>query len=161
MSYYNSAYTGAEIDTAIGNALHLGEVLESTSYPGCYYRIVDGETEWINPPMVPGVAYRTAERYSGRPVYMFIANIGSLPNASSKTVNYGELFMEYVVSIQGVAYSIDTYQGKIYNDYLYLSQVASITVARRTNMFHLVTKTSSDYSTFNGLIIVKYVKDGE
>lgn len=35
--------------------------IESTDYPGCYYRMVDGEEEWLNPPMIPGVEYRTIE----------------------------------------------------------------------------------------------------
>lgn len=30
-----------------------------------------GEWEWVNPPMVPGVEYRTTERYEGKPVYVY------------------------------------------------------------------------------------------
>ena len=37
---------------------------------GCEYRIIDGETEWYNPPMMEGVEYRTTERYNGKPVYV-------------------------------------------------------------------------------------------
>lgn len=36
---------------------------------GCYYRIYDGDIEYINPPMLPGIEYRTTERYDGLPVY--------------------------------------------------------------------------------------------
>ena len=43
--------------------------VESTEYPGCYYRTVDGETEWINPPMEKETEYRTTERWMGKPVY--------------------------------------------------------------------------------------------
>lgn len=43
--------------------------VESTEYPGCYYRTVGGETEWINPPMVSNTPYRTTERHRGLPVY--------------------------------------------------------------------------------------------
>lgn len=43
---------------------------ESESQPGCYYRTVDGVTEWINPPMVPGVEYRTTERWNSKVVYV-------------------------------------------------------------------------------------------
>lgn len=42
---------------------------ESEEHPGCYYRIVNGTTEWMNPPMIPGVEYRTTERYNGYAVY--------------------------------------------------------------------------------------------
>lgn len=50
-------------------SLCVSEAIESTEYPGCYYRTVDGETEWINPPMLKNVEYRTTERYNGLPVY--------------------------------------------------------------------------------------------
>ena len=42
---------------------------ESTNNPGCFYRTVDGETEWYNPPMTPGNEYRTTERINGKAVY--------------------------------------------------------------------------------------------
>ena len=42
--------------------------LESKKYPGCYYRDVNGAEEWINPPMISGVHYRTAKRFGGKPV---------------------------------------------------------------------------------------------
>ena len=44
--------------------------IESTEYPGCYYRMVDGKTEWINPPMVISKEYRTTERHNGKSVYV-------------------------------------------------------------------------------------------
>ena len=43
--------------------------IESTDAPGCYYRISDRHTEWLNPPMIPGVKYRTTERWGGEPVF--------------------------------------------------------------------------------------------
>lgn len=43
---------------------------ESAEHPGCWYRTVGGETEWLNPPMVAGVEYRTTERHDGVPVYI-------------------------------------------------------------------------------------------
>ena len=51
--------------------------IESPAHPGCYYRIVDGQTEWINPPMVHGVEYRTTERHLGAyPVYTKLLSFG-------------------------------------------------------------------------------------
>ena len=51
---------------------------ESAEYAGCFYRKLDIEDpisgtkeEWINPPMIPGVVYRTAKRNNGKPVYKF------------------------------------------------------------------------------------------
>lgn len=50
---------------------HFALAIESAEYPGCYYRTVGGVVEWITPPMVPGVEYRTTERWNGNPVYAF------------------------------------------------------------------------------------------
>ena len=43
--------------------------MESEQYPGCFYRTVNGETEWLNPPMASGVEYKTTRRHMGQPVY--------------------------------------------------------------------------------------------
>lgn len=42
---------------------------EDKDNPGCYFRMVGDEKEWINPPMLTGVEYRTTERHYGKPVY--------------------------------------------------------------------------------------------
>ena len=48
----------------------LGE-RQNRTYPDCRYRIAaDGETEWINPPMLAGTEYRTTERWNGKVVYV-------------------------------------------------------------------------------------------
>ncbi len=60
------------------------ESIQSSEYPGCFYRIVDGETEWVNPPMEDGVEYRTTERIDGKPVYKQYGSLGALPNATTK-----------------------------------------------------------------------------
>ena len=61
---------------------------ESADYPGCYYRTVNGKTEWENPPMVLGVEYRTTERWQGKAVYTALIDCGALPNnAQSATAH--------------------------------------------------------------------------
>ena len=37
-----------------------------------------GEWEWINPPMVAGIEYRTTERYLGKPVYAKASSVGDI-----------------------------------------------------------------------------------
>lgn len=36
--------------------------------------------EWINPPMIPGVEYRTTERWNERPVFTMLVNCNAGPN---------------------------------------------------------------------------------
>ncbi len=58
---------GTPLDAETFNALLLCE--ESKVYPGCYYHTVDGEDEWLNPPMIENKAHRTTKRFNGYPVY--------------------------------------------------------------------------------------------
>jgi hypothetical protein len=72
-AYFTGGISGAE------------PAFESSGNPGCYIRTVGGETEWLNPPMVPGVEYRTPERWLGKPVYAMVKEMGALINGLSTT----------------------------------------------------------------------------
>ena len=91
-----------------------GQTLMQTAYSdnnqGCVAqrKMIDGAFkpwEWVNPPMVVGVEYRTTERYHGKPVYVKLVNFGALPNSTSKSFAHGISSLGYVVDIygQGVA----------------------------------------------------------
>ena len=66
-------HTAQQIDDAVA-----ASTVESTDYPGCYYRTDSGVTEWVNPPMALGVEYRTTERYLGKPVYVKTVYVGEI-----------------------------------------------------------------------------------
>lgn len=63
--------------------------IESSDNPECYYKIVDGEKEWLNPPMVLGVEYRTTERWNGKAVYTKLVNYGGMPAQTTWAVAHG------------------------------------------------------------------------
>ena len=67
--------------------------IESTEYPGWYYRTVDGNTEGINPPMMPDVEYRTTKRYNGKPVYAKLI----LKRFPPPGISAGEEVVEYEI----------------------------------------------------------------
>lgn len=83
-----SAANNVALLSANGNLLDSGKQLtpgaigalpavESQDYPGCYYIVdTDGQPSWINPPVVYGTAYRTAERHNGSYVYTKAVNLG-------------------------------------------------------------------------------------
>ena len=75
--------------------------IESSEYHGCYYRMVDGEIEWINPPMNVGIEYRTTKRFKSNPVFMQVIDFGSLPNNSEKIINIG-VAANQIVDIRGI-----------------------------------------------------------
>lgn len=60
-----------------------------TNYPSCYYRIVDGVKEWINPPLQLNTEYRTTERHNGKPVFVKRINCGAFPANTSKDISHG------------------------------------------------------------------------
>lgn len=71
--------------------------------------------EWVNPPMLTGVEYRTTERYWGKPVYTQVINCGSMPNIdNSKSVSIAALNVSVVTFISGWC----TYYSAIFDEKL-------------------------------------------
>lgn len=67
-------------------------VLQAPTFVASDDTLPDGQRaeypmEWLNPPMQPGVEYRTTERHQGKPVYVKLVDVGSLPNNSYVSVN--------------------------------------------------------------------------
>ena len=101
--YYTHRFSGEEIDNAVGR---VADTIEDANNPGCYYHMVGGVQEWINPPMVPGVEYRTAKRNNGKPVYINLHDIGPLPNNTIKEVVFGTT-VDRPISCQSYTVRVD------------------------------------------------------
>lgn len=93
---------------------------EAADHPGCYYRMVDGEKEWVNPPMKLDTEYRTTERCGGEVVYAkriacgaTVAGIKTLSN--SGRVLYG-IPIRYAALV-GNSMSPYFYNNEFTNDY--------------------------------------------
>lgn len=125
---------------------------ESEEYPGCYYRTVDGVTEWLNPPMVPGVEYRTTERFNEKPVYTKSVYIDALPNATEKWVEHeiSPLDLEYPVSIN-IGLKSATWAITMP---MLSKEIAGLSFALK----HIYIKTTSDMSVYSGYAKLKYTK---
>jgi hypothetical protein len=67
------------------------------------------EWEWENPPMVPGVVYKTTKRYNGKAVYTILQDLGNLPaKGTSKEIYLGSgssvlptNYLSYRISYRG------------------------------------------------------------
>ena len=102
--------TGADTAESARTNLEVSQAIEDTTYAGCYYRMVDGEKEWINPPMSAGVEYRTTERYyGGDVVYTYMKVIPSSLLVDIMDSSYCEFTdslinnnMRQIVSITGM-----------------------------------------------------------
>lgn len=75
--------------------------IESSDYPGCYYNVVNGEEEWVNPPMILGVEYRTTERYNGKPVYVKLINLGLVPQTDVKDTRFSDTNTVRPIEVKG------------------------------------------------------------
>lgn len=79
---------------------------ESAPYPGCFYREVDGEMEWLNPPMLVGKTYRTTERYKGLPVYVMTGEVVMVSD-NGHIAFRGPIIESEIVSVYATAYYMD------------------------------------------------------
>lgn len=141
------ALAGGDLDQDIAKKM---DATESADYPGCYYRMVDGVHEWINPPMALGVEYRTTERYQGKPIYAKCVDFGTLPNSGRKQMAYTESGGFHVISISGNA------NGATNNFPIPSSTIA--VVKAYANSASVFLDTEGDLSAYTAYVIVKYTK---
>ena len=81
---------GARPNTWMPTASDVGAepATADSTYPSCYYRMVNGAKEWINPPMVHNTEYRTIKRYTGTtPIYTKYINAGKMPVGTASGPN--------------------------------------------------------------------------
>lgn len=128
--------------------------IESEAHPGCYYRTVDGVTEWINPPMAVGVEYRTTERWQNSAVYVKAVDCGSLPNTDLKAISTG-IPATQVVSFQ---VSVLSASGGRHMMPIISSEFAVQARAVILSSGVLQIKTSIDMSGYTATAIIKYTK---
>ena len=91
VAYIQNADTNGYLE---GKLTALG--VEDNEHPGCFYRVINGKTEWLNPPMELGVEYRTTERWLGKVVYTKLFDYGTLPTPEEGYKNV--YFTEYTDS---------------------------------------------------------------
>lgn len=127
---------------------------ESTDHPGCYYHIVDGVTEWVNPPLVLFEEYRTTERWNGKVVYTMLFDFGAMPaSKAAKQVslpdglNPGQIIRCEGSSAADVAETFPAY-----------SEGPIIFFARQDNV-RCENWSSWDMSYFGAKVQIWYTKD--
>jgi len=110
--------------------------------------------EHINPPLTPGVEYRTPERYNGKPVYAKLVNFGAMPAETNKNVAHATSVDQTIISLQGclsngVPFSTgyhhcrSTPTGKFWVD---------------ATTWSIRILTESDMSAVTATVFVKYIK---
>lgn len=152
-SYMNYGCYAASTDEVTWS---LGERQNST-YPDCRYRIAaDGETEWINPPMLLGTEYRTTERYQGKVVYAKLVNFGELPNNTTKTVAYSNEGSTGAVSLKAIFEDGNVVYGGTGKD---LDLGKSYNLTLDCTKYGIRICTDYDFSSRSAYVLIKYTKD--
>lgn len=113
-------YLEYDLTKTVAESIGVISEIESANCPGCYYRIVDGEQEWINPPMQLNQEYRTTERYYSSvyqqevPVYTMLVDFGEFPVEGTeiqKTVLKNDRFKCLPIRMSGrVHYGADQFK---------------------------------------------------
>lgn len=125
--------------------------IESTEYPGCYYRTVGGAVEWINPPMLPNTQYRTTERHNGKVVYKKSIYFGYFPQNKGKEVNTGIDANKYsIIGVHRHAKEVDTNA-----DILYLAHLTYEYIFVNNGVYYIHV-TTNDSQQVNAEYIVEY-----
>ena len=121
----------------------------------CKQNGVWGPWEYLNPPMVLGVEYRTTERWNGKVVYTKLVDIGSLPNNTKKEVSGAvtegfSRFLDIKLHIKGT--------GTVYE---HRNSHANVDVYGFGDGTYgwLVVTTKSDMSAYTAYATIKYTKD--
>ena len=130
---------------------------ESAQHPGCFCRTVNGETEWLNPPMELGVEYRTTERYLGKPVYIIRLNPAALVNNG---VSYIDGFSNKIDKIVDFSVMVKNSEGTTwYTNHPNLRVIVDTdpeTAASRWAWVRLIT--TADLTAYTAEVTVKYTK---
>ena len=127
--------------------------VENEEYPGCYYRATAEEIEWINPPLIADVEYRTAERFGAKVVYVKRVDFGALPNNGTKTINIG-IKPGNIVNIEAHTVSDNYYyplpggSAGALASYYYIDSAGALGV-----------RTTTDLTNQKAFFTVKYTKD--
>lgn len=134
--------------------------------------------EWSNPPMFPGVEYRTTERWNGKAVYTQLVNFGACPLSSSKSLEVkigSKNKPTMVVDISGVLFesggiyeNIDGASGvsvgysfgeDVYDDWDNLDEEGDPTTVEYGYIKLHVTTTDNTYQYYDVYFTLKYTKD--
>lgn len=132
------------------------EITDTNGYSAQRIYVSNAWTEWeyINPPMKPGIEYRTTERYNSSPVYTKLVEFGNLPNTNYGKVSVG-VASSKVVSVNGLVKSSGYTEP--------LPPIASETGTALLSWWfsggEWNIRTKIDMSNYTATIIIKYTKD--
>lgn len=138
------------------SAIGVAPAVADSTYTNCYYRMVNGKKEWINPPMEAGIEYPLTERYDGYPLYAKLISVSALPATSSMDVSVG-VIGNYIRSIDTCIHT--SWNSATQHPFISLTgtytPLTKIYVNEKANL-HI--ETNFDASNYSLDAIIKYIK---
>ena len=103
--------------------------------------------------MIPGIEYRTTERYLGKPVYTKLVNCGAMPSKTTKTVDVGVENLLHKVSMTARMYysNADNWTLPLHNGSF------DVDVWFNFNGINIRAQQSG-LSSYTGYVTIKYTK---
>lgn len=164
---------GTPLNAETFNAMLAGlsPATESEDYPGCYYRTVNSEVEWINPPMELDIEYRTTERHMGKAVYTKVISLGALPapGTCKKVKHCFDNSVTFLLRCTGhISNSYDEETGAInggdslpHNDPSIGFQIDLSASVRSVKLYHIswVNNATYSYDELTACAQIWYLKD--
>lgn len=121
-----------------------------------------GEWEYENPPMIPGVEYRTTKRHNKKPVYTKLINFGFLSNqygegeaTQTKSIETG--ITGHIVSLKGTAMSVINNK-TCYDVFPVINVAGKLMAITYTRESQLYVTTYEDCSGATAEFIIEYTK---
>jgi hypothetical protein len=111
------------------------------------------EWEYINPPMIPGVEYRTTERYNGKAVYTKLVNLGALPGRN------GNIHVATGVSATAIVRATAQISDGASMPYGYNREIISFSVSTATINVYTADNEYAVYTDKTGTAQIWYTKD--
>lgn len=108
--------------------------------------------EFVNPPLILGVEYRTTERYLGKPVYVRLVNFGALGNATTKSVDVAVENTDKIPVLGGTAKEIPLIPGA------YNGAISGISATRTSAKITISITTTADLSWIQAEVLLGYTK---
>lgn len=150
---------GTPLNAETFNSLFLYE--NSTNFPGCYAKTVDGEDEWVNPPMVLNAVQRTTKRFNGYPVYAVAIKVPNLA-AAGGSVAFELRSITHVVSITATYYmNEDGEETGVYpNPWIDADGVYATVRIRDKNVLEIKSGNMQiDYSKCSAVCVIEATKE--
>ena len=129
-------------------------MIESDDHPGCYYRMADGEQEWLNPPLENMQEYRTADRFDGKPVYIKRIDLGNLPNASNDSIPHGLSKITFI-SAETIARATDS---TLCQTFPFFNNAGELRGKIHLNNDAVNVYTYSNISNYTAVTTLRYIK---